>query len=239
MNRTVKALVTILFMCLILGSIFFIKKTINVSSFQKIIDSFDDIVVQSSGSPNVNYRSISYTANLLKCPITYEISKVKDKYIYARLRYLKGCSLPFKLQRKTHLRILKRASNDWEIKNINSISTPSIHTINPDYSWNKEIMDAAKLNDEYLDFKKNYPNHKSRKSSNAILIELINERNVFEPYTNMLSELGIIFKLTHSEKVFQMNRVSAKKLRYELDGHKTLIYDAGNFTFSRFAKTKE
>lgn len=234
MNRNLKATLTILLMCIIVGGIFLAKKSIKVTNIQKVMDTFDDITVkQISDFSDLRGREIYYSGGPKKCKLEYRFFEVKNKYHFMSLRYLSACTLSFEKQKKIHRRVLKRANIDWDFKKIKNFNSSSLHSIEPSLNWNKEIILAALKSKDVLDYKKNYPNHKSKKGINTILIETINNTNSLTSFLSLYKEFGLNFILTSCEKVFQMDRNLASKYKIDIGDFKTVIYDAGVLNFSR------
>jgi hypothetical protein len=206
-----------------------------VAEIQKVMDTFDDILVkQVSLLTDTTRREIHYSAQLSKCPIQYRFLEIKNKYTFMGMRYLDNCNRNFKDQLPVHRRILKRANQDWDFKVINSFRTSGMRSIDPSLTWSKKIISKALKSEDVLDYKKNYPNHKSKKSSNAILVELINETNAFDEFLSLYREFNMKFKIVGCEKVFQLDRTRALKLKVDIGDHKSIIYDAGTYSFSQF-----
>lgn len=238
MNKTTKSILTITMMCIILGSVFYIKNSIEVTNIQKVMDTFDDILVtQVSVLTDSTRREIHYSAQLENCPIQYRFLEIKDKYNFMGMRYLNGCKKNFQDQLPVHRRILKRAKQDWNFQSINTLNTDGARVIDPSLSWVKKIISKAMESEDVLDYKKNYPNHKSKKSINTILIEIINESNAFEELLSLYREFKLNFKVVSCEKVFQMNNKRAKELGIGIGKNKSIIYDAGTYSFSHMKET--
>jgi hypothetical protein len=79
------------------------------------------------------------------------------------------------------------------------------------------IAKASSESLEWQDFRKNYPNHKSRLSSNQILVNLLLAKQPHLPFKEMLQKVGLNFEIEGVEKVF-----NAKN-----DQGLTIINDAG------------
>jgi hypothetical protein len=100
-NKTTKSILTITMMCIILGSVFYIKNSIEVTNIQKVMDTFDDILVtQVSVLTDSTRREIHYSAQLENCPIQYRFLEIKDKYNFMGMRYLNGCKKNFQDQKE-------------------------------------------------------------------------------------------------------------------------------------------
>lgn len=80
----------------------------------------------------------------------------------------------------------------------------------PDGSWNLIVAQAAEKSSDYHDFRKNYPNHASKKSSNDILVDLVKQTQPHAPFKEMLAKLGLNFELQSVEKVFNSKNQNGK-----------------------------
>ena len=95
------------------------------------------------------------------------------------------------------------------------------------------VAKAAAGNSDWDDWTKNYPKHKSKKSSNTILVEQLQKLQILEPFYRLFNEFGVAIKLEGVEKVFAQKK-SKLKFKDHLKGvtyPRRIMYDAGVFYF--------
>lgn len=229
----VKTIFSIITMVCIVVAIFYAKKQVNPKTLQVAMDQINSVTIKDEsyitgdGEPK---RVLIYQHQDPVCKLSHEISSRKIKGFYLRVRY-QGCQLPFDLQKKIHLSLLKRASADWNFKELYSVGTSGLGTIEPNQNWIKKVMELAIKDKDVLDYKKNYPNHSSKLSSNSILVNLINEHRILDPFIAVFKTVSVDLKLESCEKVFQMRANEAKELGVDISPHKMMIYDAGTLYF--------
>jgi len=176
------------------------------------------------GSDKVETR---YELTAEDCHITWQtFATKKEKALEVQLRNHSECKLPFSKAAPLHEIVLARTLKDYAPSTITSMSTGGLKTLQPDGSWNLIVAKAAEQSADYQDFRKNYPNHASKKSSNGILVELIQQTQPHAPFLEMLAKLNLHFELENVEKVFQTKNEQGV----------TLIDDAGSFWWKPLQK---
>jgi len=162
------------------------------------------------------------------CRIAWQTfaSKTKDQVLEVQLRNRSECKLPFSKAATLHEKVLSIALKDYSPSTINSVSTGGLKTLQPDGSWNLIVANAAEQSADYQDYRKNYPNHASKKSANGILVDLIQQTKPHAPFLEMLAKLNLHFELGSVEKVFQTKNKQGV----------TLIDDAGSFWWKPMQK---
>ena len=231
----VKAIFSIITMICIVVAIFYAKKQVNPKALQVAMDQIDSITIRNEsyvtgdGEPK---KVLIYQYQDPVCKLSHEINSRIKKGFHIRVRY-QGCKLPFEMQKTIHINLLKRASKDWNFKELSSVGTSSLGTIEPNQDWIKKVMQLALKDKDVLDYKKNYPKHNSKLSSNSILVNLIKEHGILDPFISVFKTVGVDLKLEGCEKVFQMQANQAKELGVDISPHKMMIYDAGTFYFKK------
>lgn len=132
-------------------------------------------------------------------------------------------------------KILKQILVDWDKSKITGLSMGSLDLIPLRQDESLKLAVASDKSSDYLDYRKNYPNHKSRKSINAILVEIVNSEAIGQSLINLFGDLGLKVTLNSCEKVFAFKAQElpfSKKLpKTLLDQNKTLISGAGIYYF--------
>lgn len=137
------------------------------------------------------------------CRIIWQTTSVdKDKISRIHLMNRSDCKLPFPEAAKNHEKVLKRILKDYSPADIKFMLTGGLSTLQPDGSWNLIVAKEADKSAEYQDFRKNYPNHKSKRSSNDILVDIIRHTQAHKPFKDMFKKFNLKFELESVEKVF-------------------------------------
>ena len=168
-----------------------------------------------------------YSLPVENCVVTWEANRTPDKAlrnISIQYRAPYPCTKSFEELRPAHQRILKTLFLDHPADHIKGMHTGGLASLQPNGSWNKVIAEAATKSEDYLDFRKNYPKHASKKSSNDILVDLLHQERPYAPFTNLLADFGFQVEVEGVEKVFNSKDPT--------DG-KTVIDDAGSIWWSR------
>lgn len=164
----------------------------------------------------------NYEVEEENCKIAWQIiSLSKDKKIEAHLIHRTVCDRNFDAIIFLHNRVLSRLLKDYPAAVIKSLATGGLKSIQQDGSWNDIVANAASVSKDYLDYRKNYPNHKSKKSINDIFVDLVLQTQPHAPFKKMLASHGLKFELAGVEKVFNSKMSSGE----------TLIDDAGMFSW--------
>jgi hypothetical protein len=161
-----------------------------------------------------------YELTVTDCRIAWQTSaEKKDPALEVDLRNRTECKLAFAQAAPLYEKVLGRVLKDYAPSTIKSLHTSSLKTLQPDGSWNLIVAKAAEQSADYQDFRKNYPKHKSQKSSNGIFVDLVHQTQVHAPFKEMLAKMNLNFELETVEKVFQSRN----------DKGEIVIDDAGSF----------
>ena len=101
-----------------------------------------------------------------------------------------------------HSEIIERILKDHPASTIKSLSTGGLKSLNPDGSWNLIIAKAAQESKEFQEYRRHYPNHKSKKSDNDIMVDLLLQTQAHGEFKNMLGKHNLKFEIHSVEKVF-------------------------------------
>lgn len=179
----------------------------------------------------------SYTTTSNGCEITWQVggdNKVNKPY-YLRLRYgnIKNECPDFKEQKIIHRHILNTIFSQHNKQRFGTLSTGSLYLIEPTYRLNVRIAEHATKNVDWLDYTKNYPHHKSKKSSNDIFVEVAGQANACEEIIGLFAEYGFRLKLKFVEKVFaqHLEKLPFKEKLKVKQFNRRIMYDAGTLDF--------
>ena len=184
-----------------------------------------------------NFRT-SYSLSENNCQIiwsTFGARKSKDYYL--ELRYGTSDQCPsFEKQMPLHQALLTKIFADQDNKKIKSLTTSSFYLMDPSYSWNIKVVQAAVNNKHWHDFTKNYPNHASGKSVNSIFVDIANQTNAYSPLKKLFQQFHQKIHLVSVEKVFTQKSekfpfkhlLQSSTLAYP----RSLLYDAGQLYYS-------
>lgn len=198
-----------------------------------------EVYLVDQDTENIYSNSYEYRLKNDPCFIQWNVYQSKSKGTYGlNLRYYtpfnkERTCINFQEQVNSHKKILSYIFSKYEISKFTSLRTSSLRAINPSRSWNKEISKLASLNADWLDYTKNYPNHKSKKSSNVILVEIIQSNmSILDELQSLLSP-HFKLELKSVEKVFAYRK---KALPYDIQNNQIsanqrLITDAGVYYF--------
>ena len=179
----------------------------------------------------------SYIVTVNECKVVWQITGNKkgcDPY-HLLLRYgtLKNKCRSFNEQNVMHKYILDAIFSNYDKKRFKTFNTGPLSLIDPTYILNIKIADRSMKNLDWLDYVKNYPNHKSEKSSNDIFLEIARQTNVFTEINNLFKEFGFRLNLKFVEKVFaqHFNKLVFKDKLYTSQFKYRVMYDAGSLDF--------
>lgn len=176
------------------------------------------VKVETSSYPNTHRVETVYTHTQGDCVVSWQtITDTEGNNLKVYLRNRTQCTRPFQELCGLHEVVLKRVLQDYPVATITSLGTSGLKTLQPDGSWNDVIAKASSESLEWQDFRKNYPNHKSKLSSNQILVNLLHAKQPHLPFKEMLQKVGLNFEIEGVEKVF--NAKNEQGL--------TIIHDAG------------
>ena len=180
---------------------------------------------------------LEYSVTTNQCTLVWEVHKLKDKAEYmlrTRQPGSSSCELSFEQQAPIHRAILKKVFTQWKPSQFNSMMTSGLRSLQPDGEWSAQVALRSHQSSDWQDYRKNYPNHKSGKSTNSLLVELANDPPVYKGLIDLFAEFGIKVQLSEVEKVFAQ---PAKKLDFfdkvkgQVPDDARLIYDAGAFWY--------
>jgi hypothetical protein len=161
------------------------------------------VKVETASYPNTKRVETNYTLSQGDCNISWQTTAEKEAdtlkvYLINRTQ----CVRPFQELCGLHEVVLKRVLQDYPPATISSMWTSGLKSLQPDGSWNDVIAKASEESPEWQDFRKNYPNHKSKLSSNRILVRLLLAKQPHLPFKEMLQKMGLHFEIESVEKVF-------------------------------------
>lgn len=186
---------------------------------------------------NSNKFITSYIVTVNKCKVVWQITgnkKGSDPYhLFLRYGTMQNKCPSFNEQNVIHKYILNKIFSKYEKKIFRTLNTGPLSLIDPSYILNIKIADSSMKNIDWLDYVKNYPNHKSEKSSNDIFLEIARYTNVFTEINNLFKEFGFSLNLKFVEKVFSQylnklvfkDKLNTSQFRYRV------MYDAGSLDF--------
>lgn len=199
---------------------------------KKIISDSDNIYIDRIGT---------YSLENDKCSVIWEVTVYKDKEeknitLSTRQRVGVPCTYPFAKQLPFHRQVLNEIFKDWDKGQFRTLLMGSLEGIEPANIWNIRIAMASADSFDWEDRCKNYPHHKSGKSSNQIFVELANQVNAYKELVSLFKEFGLTIKLDAVEKVF-VGKAETMPFYHELKlqglkGNPTLMYDAAMNYFS-------
>jgi hypothetical protein len=177
-----------------------------------------DVKVEISSYPNTTRVETVYTHTQGECVVSWQTTAdTEGSTLKVYLRNRTDCSRPFQELCGLHEVVLKRVLQDYPPTTISSLGTSGLKSLQPDGSWNDVIAKASNESLEWQDFRKNYPNHKSKLSSNQIMVNLIQTERPHLPFKEMLQKVGLNFEIEGVEKVFNGKNEQGQ----------TIINDAG------------
>lgn len=160
----------------------------------------------------------TYEVQHNECRIRWQtISTKEETGLNVHLQNRTICYLSFKEASPFHEAILQRIIKDYPVATIKSLSTGGLRTMEPEGLWNDIVGKAASVSPEWMDYRKNYPKHASRLSSNDIFVKLLKSTDAHAPFREMLKKVGLNMEVEGVEKVFNDKDEKGK----------TIINDAG------------
>lgn len=207
------------------------NKTLSGTVIKKIEES-NNLYIEKIGK---------YSINKGDCSIMWEVEVAREdgpKKLTLRARYPSGvkCGDTFAEQLPLHRQVLGEIFKDWNKKQFRTLFLQPFERAEPTYTWNIRIAMASANSSDWKDRCKNYPNHKSGKSSNEIFVEIANQVNAYRELSDLFEEFDLKIKLDSVEKVFAQKARELpfyQELKLQgLEGNPSLIYDAGMNYFS-------
>lgn len=194
------------------------------------------------------FQSNTYEVVVKDCIVSWEVlvpTEEMRKYgnltIHPTYPYNKNCALSFNKQLPINRAIFKAVFNDWNKKDFTSLDTSSFELLDPSRDWNLKIALASIKSEDYIDYKKNYPNHKSGKHINEIFVDISNSIMVYEKLESLFREHNLSIILTGVEKVFGDKVENIKPhdetlynllINQGVNIKKRVLYDAGSYYFN-------
>lgn len=161
------------------------------------------VKVVTSSYPSTKRVETNYTLSQGECVVSWQTTADQEgNALKVYLRNRTQCTRPFQDLCSLHEVVLKRVLQDYPAATISSLGTSGLKSLQPDGSWNDVIAKASSESPEWQDFRKNYPNHTSKLSSNQILVNLIHTKRPHLPFKEMLQKVGLNFEIEGVEKVF-------------------------------------
>lgn len=168
-----------------------------------------------------------YALKLEGCKILWETrSEKRGDTIDVNLHDRSNCKKPVDELLNLHGKVIDRLLKDYPPSSIKSISTSGLSSLQPDGSWNAAVAGAARSSKDYQEYRKSYPDHKSKKSINSIFVELVLQTQTHAPFRKMLEARGLNFELYEVEKVFHT----------KAESDETVIDEAGTLWWKRAAE---
>lgn len=207
---------------------------ISCSSRSKSVNKKSPIKVEKSTS------STMYTSKIRDCFYRVNILTHREK-THLELKSPSGtsCAKDFNVTKKEYYNLLDKALSDYPTESITYVMLPSLMFIQPDFSWNLDILKMANKSKVWKKFILNYPKNPLGLSSNKIFVDTVNKKipqgleELFKPY-------NIKLKLRSVEKVFASRTSRIKELNDKSKFTKkySLFYDAGVYVFKNGNKKK-
>jgi hypothetical protein len=195
-------------------SLFILSCTSKAEIASEVVTKIQSQLLQGSNRVDTRYELTDGD-----CRIAWQtFSEQKGSSIEIILKNRSECPWTFSQADRLHEKVILRVLNDYSPSTIKTISTNGLRSLQPDGSWNLIVANAAEQSADYQDYRKNYPKHKSQKSSNGILVDLIHQTQVLAPFKEMLAKMNLNFELESVEKVFQSKNAKGE----------TVIDDAGS-----------
>jgi hypothetical protein len=165
---------------------------------------------------------VTYSAKDETCEISWlamrQVDKTQARHVSLQFRdYNQDCNKSFDQLKPLHHAILAKLFKDFTPSMIKGISTGGLSTLNRSQEWNEKIVRASLLMPEWQDYRKNYPHHKSKLSSNDMLVMLMKHEAPHLDFKQLFLEFGLNIDISSVEKVFTQSV-----------GKVTAIRDAGS-----------
>ncbi len=212
-----------------------------ISKADKTLDLTETPALQITSDIDLNITTFHWERE--GCGFSWIVRLLEDKPMWMlQLRYDSDleCS-DFSTQLVGHQEVLKSIFSKNQASVLSGIMTPSLRSVNSSSDWNVTLAQSMAINEEWADYAKNYPHHKSKKSSNQILVEAFNSsstalefKELFRPYVGQL-------ELKSVEKVFalKINDLPFKDRLSDQTFSMSLAYDAGLYYFEAPNKPQE
>lgn len=185
-----------------------------------------EVYLDASDTTNMYTTSERYRLKEDKCNIAWVVITSKDDESWGvSLRYVdynpksNECE-SFSSQSKTHQKILAYIFENFDTTKFTWVRTPSLKMLDPTGTWNEKIKELAAKNPEWIDYTKNYPNHKSGKSSNGLLEEELNKN------LHIIKEFTELFRPKYNLEVSNVEKVFSEKRNGQ-----SVFYDAGVYEY--------
>ncbi len=192
-----------------------------------------------SKEPGLFGRTVNFKITEGECSILWVAGSQKDDSIYLKNKSNQTdeaiCALNFKKQVGFHKMIFIEVFKKFKKEKLKYIYTSGFRQFSPDETWSLELAKRSLSSSDWTDYKRNYPNHKSQKSTNKILIELSNQNpSVYSELQGLFKGYGLDIKLIEVEKVFtpKLSAWKHNKLLTGIPRNTRIITDSGSMVFS-------
>ena len=160
---------------------------------------------------------VTYSAVKDNCTMTWrilrDINTQGRRYTLDLRQSQDPCHTSLAAVAATHELILTRLFKDFPAASIKCIATGGLLSLDGTGEWNKIMAQASLQSAEWKDWVKNYPKHKSQKSSNEIFLEVLLQEHPHGAFKRLLAKFDLNFEVYHVEKVFTAVTEQAPRLR--------------------------
>ena len=176
--------------------------------------------VKPSDSPHRSYEGY-YSISKPGCQLRWYMSKARDsgqltlrmngiEQGYKNKNNLSTCPKSLNDRIAVHGLVLKAIHEKWGIAPNSEFMTQHLEPVPASEKPTIEIAVHSSTNIDYVDYKKNYPKHRSKKTTNRILKELITEHEIDQGLHMLFQFVGINIELMCVEKVFTVRGTQLK-----------------------------
>ncbi len=154
-----------------------------------------------------NDLEVTYSAKDESCEISWmamrQVDKSQARYVALHFRNdTLDCKKSFDQLKPLHLAILAKLFKDFPPSMVKGVWTGGLRTLNRNSEWNEKIIRASLLMPEWQDYRKNYPHHKSKLSSNDMLVMLMKQEAPHVEFKQLFLGYGLNLEISSVEKVF-------------------------------------
>jgi len=224
---------------MIIGLLFFtFHSPVFVQAGQSVPSDIPDVnkwIDRESGGWAYKINDTAYSITLDSCRVKWNVEENKDTPDEYHLSMRTDCKASFHTLEPVHRKILKAIFHDFDPVRFKGLGWGMFGSKSAsDWSWNIPIAVASATNDDWIDYRTNYPDCKRNnpcRSTNSIFVELANRTDAYKELRLLFQEFGLTLELKQVEKVFAQ-RINKLPFHNELKekgikGNPRLIYDAG------------